>query len=39
MSRYGSFDYDKSEQLINIGRNKARKALAALPKQDTEQTE
>ena len=30
MSRYGSFDYDKSEQLITIGRNKARKALAAL---------
>lgn len=27
MSRYGSFDYDKSERLITIGRNKARKAL------------
>lgn len=30
MSRYGSFDYDKSERLINIGRNKTRKALAAI---------
>ena len=30
MSRYGSFDYDKSERLINIGRNKARKSLAAI---------
>ena len=30
MSRYGSFDYDKSEQLINIGHNKARKALETL---------
>ena len=30
MSRYGSFDYDKSEQLINIGHNKARKALESL---------
>ncbi len=30
MSRYGSFDYDKSERLINIGRNKARKALETL---------
>ena len=29
MSRYGSFDYDKSERLITIGRNKARKALTA----------
>ena len=27
MSRYGSFDYDKSERLITIGRNKAHKAL------------
>ena len=27
MSRYGSFDYDKSERLIAIGRNKAQKAL------------
>ena len=27
MSRYGGFDYDKSERLITIGRNKARKAL------------
>ena len=27
MSRYGSFDYDKSERLINIGRNKTRKIL------------
>ena len=27
MSRYGSFDYDKSERLINIGRNKTRKNL------------
>ena len=33
MSRYGSFDYDKSERLINIGRNKARKALAAIQSQ------
>ena len=30
MSRYGSFDYDKSERLINIGRNKARKSLETL---------
>lgn len=30
MSRYGSFDYDKSERLINIGRNKTRKALTAI---------
>ena len=30
MSRYGSFDYDKSEQLITVGHNKARKALEAL---------
>ena len=30
MSRYGSFDYDKSEQLITIGHNKARKALESL---------
>lgn len=30
MSRYGSFDYDKSEQLINIGHSKARKALESL---------
>ena len=30
MSRYGSFDYDKSEQLIAIGRNKARKAFSAI---------
>ena len=27
MSRYGGFDYDKSERLIAIGHNKARKAL------------
>jgi NTE family protein len=33
MSRYGSFDYDKSERLIAIGRNKAQKALAALESQ------
>jgi NTE family protein len=33
MSRYGSFDYDKSERLINIGRNKARKALTAIQSQ------
>ena len=33
MSRYGSFDYDKSERLINIGRNKARKSLAAILSQ------
>lgn len=30
MSRYGSFDYDKSERLIAIGRNKTRKALVTL---------
>ena len=30
MSRYGSFDYDKSEQLITVGHNKARKALESL---------
>ena len=33
MSRYGGFDYDKSERLIAIGRNKAQKALAALESQ------
>ena len=33
LSRYGSFDYDKSERLINIGRNKARKSLAAIQSQ------
>ena len=33
MSRYGSFDYDKSEKLITIGRNKTRKALTALEAQ------
>ena len=33
MSRYGSFDYDKSERPINIGRNKARKSLAAIQSQ------
>lgn len=32
MSRYGSFDYDKSEQLITVGHNKARKALETLEK-------
>ena len=29
MSRYGSFDYDKSERLIAIGRQKTLKALTA----------
>ena len=33
MSRYGGFDYDKSERLIAIGHNKARKALEALKAQ------
>jgi len=33
MSRYGGFDYDKSERLIAIGHNKAQKALAALGTQ------
>jgi len=33
MSRYGSFDYDKSERLIAIGHNKTQKALAALEAQ------
>ena len=33
MSRYGSFDYDKSERLIIIGRNKPRKSLAAIQSQ------
>ena len=33
MSRYGGFDYDKSERLIAIGRNKTQKALAALKAQ------
>ena len=33
MSRYGGFDYDKSERLIAIGRTKAQKALAALEPQ------
>ena len=28
MSRYGSFDYDKSEKLIAIGRQKTRQALS-----------
>lgn len=28
LNRYGSFDYDKSEKLIAIGRSKARQALA-----------
>ena len=28
MNHYGGFDYDKSEKLIAIGRNKARRALA-----------
>jgi NTE family protein len=27
MGKYGSFDYDKSEKLIAIGRNKARQAM------------
>jgi len=27
MGKYGSFDYDKSEKLITLGRNKARKVL------------
>ena len=27
MSRYGSFDYDKSERLIAIGRNKTKEAI------------
>jgi NTE family protein len=27
MSRYGSFDYDKSERLITIGRNKTKEAI------------
>lgn len=30
MEKFDSFDYDKSERLITVGRNKARKALAAL---------
>ena len=30
MSRYGSFDYDKSERLIAIGRNKTHKALTEI---------
>ena len=33
MSRYGSFDYDKSERLIAIGHNKTQKALAVLEAQ------
>ena len=28
MSRYGGFDYDKSEKLIAIGRKKTQQALA-----------
>jgi NTE family protein len=28
MSRYGSFDYDKSERLIAIGRQKTQKAVS-----------
>ena len=27
MSRYGGFDYDKSEKLINIGRQKTKHVL------------
>jgi NTE family protein len=27
MSRYGSFDYDKSEKLIAIGRKKTHEAI------------
>ena len=33
MSRYGSFDFDKSERLIAIGHNKTQKALAVLEAQ------
>ena len=33
MSRYGGFDYDKSERLIAIGRNKTQKALSVLKPQ------
>ena len=33
MSRYGGFDYDKSERLIAIGHNKTQKALAVLEAQ------
>ena len=29
MSRYGSFDYDKSEKIIALGRNKTRKLLSS----------
>ena len=27
MSRYGSFDYDKSEKIITLGRRKASQAI------------
>ena len=30
MSRYGSFDYDKSEKIIALGRNKTRKLLSSI---------
>ena len=30
MSRYGSFDYDKSERLIAIGHNKTKQAICAV---------
>ena len=31
MSRYGGFDYDKSEKLIAIGRQKTQQALSKIP--------
>ena len=34
MSRFGSFDYDKSEKLIALGRNKTKKYLATLHSED-----
>jgi len=30
MSRYGGFDYDKSERLIAIGHNKTKQAICAV---------
>jgi NTE family protein len=30
MSNYGTFDFDKSEELIEIGRQETRQALEAL---------
>ena len=38
MSRYGSFDYDKSEKLIAIGRQKTLKAIYKYNQQNGRRT-